>query len=96
VGWWIHLSSPAGPHLIPRHRIVAHHLDDRRSLRQHCEFHRHLISFVFDLLTFATLLFVFHADEATFQTTWFIISLLAAGGRHYPVGLVGYSRLTKG
>jgi Mg2+-importing ATPase len=35
-----------------------------------------LISSVFDLVTFATLLLVFHADEATFQTTWFIISLL--------------------
>jgi P-type Mg2+ transporter len=35
-----------------------------------------LISSVFDLLTFATLLLVFHADEAAFQTTWFIISLL--------------------
>ena len=35
-----------------------------------------LISSVFDLLTFATLLLVFHANEATFQTTWFIISLL--------------------
>lgn len=35
-----------------------------------------LISSVFDLLTFAVLLFVFHADEATFQTSWFMISLL--------------------
>ena len=35
-----------------------------------------LISSVFDLLTFATLLLVFHANEATFQTTWFVISLL--------------------
>ncbi len=35
-----------------------------------------LISSVFDLLTFATLLLVFRADEPTFQTTWFIISLL--------------------
>jgi P-type Mg2+ transporter len=34
-----------------------------------------LISSVFDLLTFATLLLVFHANEATFQTTWFVISL---------------------
>ena len=31
-----------------------------------------LISSVFDLLTFAVLLLVFHADEATFQTSWFI------------------------
>ena len=35
-----------------------------------------LISSVFDLLTFAVLLLVFHANEATFQTSWFLISLL--------------------
>ena len=35
-----------------------------------------LISSVFDLMTFAILLLVFHADEAVFQTTWFVISLL--------------------
>jgi len=35
-----------------------------------------LISSVFDLLTFAVLLLVFRADEATFQTAWFMISLL--------------------
>ncbi len=35
-----------------------------------------LVSSVFDLLTFALLLFVFHAGEATFQTMWFTISLL--------------------
>ena len=35
-----------------------------------------LISSIFDLLTFATLLLVFRANEATFQTTWFVISLL--------------------
>ena len=35
-----------------------------------------LISSVFDLLTFAILLLVFHANEATFQTSWFMISLL--------------------
>ena len=28
------------------------------------------------ILTFATLLLVFHANEATFQTIWFMISLL--------------------
>jgi Mg2+-importing ATPase len=28
------------------------------------------------LVTFAILLLVFHADQATFQTTWFVISLL--------------------
>ena len=35
-----------------------------------------LTSSVFDLITFAVLLVVFHAREATFQTTWFLISLL--------------------
>jgi len=35
-----------------------------------------LVSSVFDLLTFAALIFVFRADEATFQTAWFVISLL--------------------
>jgi Mg2+-importing ATPase len=35
-----------------------------------------LISSVFDLLTFAILLLVFHAHTAIFQTTWFVISLL--------------------
>ncbi|QWG11129.1 magnesium-translocating P-type ATPase [Bradyrhizobium sediminis] len=35
-----------------------------------------LISSVFDLVTFAVLLLVFHADQPTFQTFWFIVSLL--------------------
>jgi len=35
-----------------------------------------LISSVFDLLTFALLLVVFRAGEATFQTLWFVVSLL--------------------
>jgi Mg2+-importing ATPase len=35
-----------------------------------------LISSVFDLLTFGVLLLVFQANEATFQTSWFMISLL--------------------
>ena len=35
-----------------------------------------LISSVFDLLTFGVLLCVFQAGEATFQTSWFMISLL--------------------
>ncbi len=39
-----------------------------------------LISSCFDMLTFATLLFVFHASEATFQTSWFMISLLTELG----------------
>ena len=35
-----------------------------------------LISSAFDLMTFAVLLLVFHADQATFQTSWFVVSLL--------------------
>ena len=35
-----------------------------------------LVSTAFDVLSFALLLRVFHADEATFQTAWFVISLL--------------------
>ncbi|MBL8836024.1 MAG: magnesium-translocating P-type ATPase, partial [Alphaproteobacteria bacterium] len=35
-----------------------------------------LISSIFDLATFAALLLVFRADEATFQTSWFVVSLL--------------------
>ena len=35
-----------------------------------------LISSVFDLVTFAVLLLVFHADQPTFQTSWFVVSLL--------------------
>jgi Mg2+-importing ATPase len=35
-----------------------------------------LISSVFDLMTFAVLLMLFHADQATFQTSWFVVSLL--------------------
>jgi Mg2+-importing ATPase len=33
-----------------------------------------LVSSVFDLLTFAALLLVFHADGPTFQTSWFVVS----------------------
>ena len=39
-----------------------------------------LVSSVFDLLTFAALLLVFRAGEATFQTTWFVVSLLTEIG----------------
>lgn len=35
-----------------------------------------LISSVFDVVTFGMLLLVFHADQPTFQTFWFIVSLL--------------------
>jgi Mg2+-importing ATPase len=35
-----------------------------------------LVSSAFDVLTFVLLLRVFHANEATFQTSWFVISLL--------------------
>jgi Mg2+-importing ATPase len=34
-----------------------------------------LVSTAFDLLTFALLLAIVRADEATFQTTWFVVSL---------------------
>jgi Mg2+-importing ATPase len=39
-----------------------------------------LLSSTFDLLTFAALLLLFHAGEATFQTTWFVVSLLTELG----------------
>jgi len=39
-----------------------------------------LISSVFDLVTFATLLLVLRAGEAEFQTTWFVISLMTELG----------------
>jgi Mg2+-importing ATPase len=35
-----------------------------------------LVSTVFDLLAFALLLNVFESDESTFQTAWFVVSLL--------------------
>ena len=35
-----------------------------------------LISSAFDLVTFALLLWAFGADEATFQTAWFVVSVL--------------------
>ncbi|MCC6471663.1 MAG: magnesium-translocating P-type ATPase [Alphaproteobacteria bacterium] len=35
-----------------------------------------LVSSLFDLLTFGTLLLLFRADEPTFQTAWFVVSLL--------------------
>lgn len=35
-----------------------------------------LISSVFDLITFAALFLIFHTGEASFQTAWFVISLL--------------------
>jgi Mg2+-importing ATPase len=35
-----------------------------------------LISSAFDLMTFAVLLLIVHADQSTFQTSWFIVSLL--------------------
>lgn len=35
-----------------------------------------LVSSCFDLITFGALRWVFHADAATFQTVWFMISLL--------------------
>jgi Mg2+-importing ATPase len=34
------------------------------------------LSSVFDFITFAVLFRMFHADEATFQTAWFVVSAL--------------------
>ncbi len=39
-----------------------------------------LVSSIFDLLTFAALRLLFRAGEATFQTTWFVVSLLTELG----------------
>ena len=39
-----------------------------------------LLSSTFDLLTFAALFLLLHASEATFQTTWFVVSLLTELG----------------
>ena len=39
-----------------------------------------LVSSAFDLLTFAALLLAFHVDEPTFQTSWFVVSLLTELG----------------
>ena len=39
-----------------------------------------LVSSVFDLLTFAALILVFKVGEATFQTAWFVVSLLTELG----------------
>jgi Mg2+-importing ATPase len=39
-----------------------------------------LLSSAFDLLTFAALLLLLRAGEATFQTTWFVVSLLTELG----------------
>jgi len=39
-----------------------------------------LISSAFDLITFLALLAVFRADEATFQSAWFVVSLLTELG----------------
>jgi len=36
------------------------------------------VSTVFDLITFAVLIFIFRADETLFRTGWFIESLLTA------------------
>lgn len=37
-----------------------------------------LISSIFDYLTFGVLLYIFHADELTFQTGWFVESVISA------------------
>ncbi len=58
--------------------------DDRLATAQHWDVHdlrRYMLVFgltssLFDLLTFWLLLNVFHASEAVFQTSWFVVSLL--------------------
>jgi Mg2+-importing ATPase len=35
-----------------------------------------IVSSIFDMVTFLLLLKIFHADSATFQTAWFVVSLL--------------------
>jgi len=58
--------------------------DDRLATAQHWDVHdlrRYMMVFgltssLFDLLTFWLLLNVFHASEAVFQTSWFVVSLL--------------------
>lgn len=58
--------------------------DDRLATAQHWDVHdlrRYMLVFgltssFFDLLTFWLLLNVFHASEALFQTSWFVVSLL--------------------
>jgi len=37
-----------------------------------------LLSSVFDYLTFGTLIYIFHANEKTFQTGWFVESVISA------------------
>lgn len=61
-------------------RVDARHLRraQRWDLRQVRRFMAvfGLVSTAFDLLTFALLLHVFRADQPTFQTAWFVVSLL--------------------
>ncbi|MDP3264674.1 MAG: magnesium-translocating P-type ATPase [Tabrizicola sp.] len=48
---------------------------DLRAIRQYMVVFG-LVSTGFDLLTFGMLIWVFHADETLFQSTWFVVSLL--------------------
>lgn len=70
---------------VPSIAISSDHVDAERVSRPQrwdvSEIRRFMVTFglvssVFDILTFALLMLVFRADEATFQTSWFIISLL--------------------
>src|SRR5690606_33547519 len=70
---------------VPSIAISSDNVDAERVLRPQCwnvkEVQKFMIVFglissVFDLLTFCVLLVVFQANEATFQTSWFMISLL--------------------
>jgi Mg2+-importing ATPase len=67
-----------------------------------------LLSTVFDLLTFGLLLYVFDSDQATFQTAWFVVSLLTeiavvmvlrtngAAWRSVPSGLLVWTSVVVG
>jgi Mg2+-importing ATPase len=60
---------------VDRERIVSSQRWDVAELRRFMIVFG-LLSTVFDLLTFFLLLRVFATDEATFQTVWFVVSLL--------------------
>ena len=70
---------------LPSITIASDNVDEARlATAQHWDVHdlrRYMLVFgltstVFDLLTFALLLKVFHADESLFQTAWFVVSVL--------------------
>jgi Mg2+-importing ATPase len=60
---------------VDEERLVSAQRWDIRRIRKFMIFFG-LISTVFDLLTFAFLRLVVHADPETFRTSWFVVSLL--------------------